>query len=138
MTQTPPRVAGLKPDEVALWNLFGEGKLFQHLREAYQFLQMPDRRAYYLACKWSDKHVFDWGTSWSLGWKEYAVDDRIRNEVSVPGLPILDINIFRWDERTKVVRRIYPLKLCLELRVHLAHNYIQGGVFYRCPGGGIK
>lgn len=53
-------------DEIALWNALVEHD--EKPRYAAQRLGIPWRRVYYIVSKWSDKGLYEWGTSADLGW----------------------------------------------------------------------
>lgn len=102
------RIQGLKLDEVLLWNLFGDPEgTFANIRDAAAFMGMHPKRAYYLACKWSDKNVYEWGTSWDLGWKEQG--DKYGALCSVEALPIFDDENFVMTSGNLAIRRPTPM-----------------------------
>lgn len=59
-----------KPDELALWNAFGEDPE-QHVWPRYAgiALNMPPRRVQYLCEKWARQGIYDYGVACDLGWK---------------------------------------------------------------------
>lgn len=64
-----------RPDEIALWNSFGQGAepingLYYHwVRDAAQALGIPHKRAEYLCIKWAEQGIYEYGVSAQLGWK---------------------------------------------------------------------
>lgn len=58
-----------RPDEDALWLMFGPGRKYQWPRDAAVALGMPTNRMVYLLNKWADQGRYEWGTTMDLGWK---------------------------------------------------------------------
>jgi hypothetical protein len=72
-----------KPDEIALWDAFGDGAPHQWPRDAGIALGIPSGRVEYLCEKWSRQGVYDYGVAASLGWKEpvvHAADHTVGSE----------------------------------------------------------
>ena len=62
-----PLGAGAKPDEVALWDALIAG---EWPRDAGRRLGIPEGRVRYLCHKWGDRGIYDWGTTYDLGWPD--------------------------------------------------------------------
>lgn len=59
----------MKEDEKRLLKALANSKDdYPSLRKIARVLEIHEKRVYYLACKWSDKGYYDWGTSHDLGW----------------------------------------------------------------------
>ena len=59
----------MKPDEKALLKAFSNSKDdYPRIRDIAIELGMPEKRLYYIVCKWADKGFYDWGTWSDLGW----------------------------------------------------------------------
>ena len=61
-----------KQDEKDLFELLRKGNI--SMREAGQQLGIPPRRVQYIAFKWNDKRIWEWGVCHDLGWfRDYAI-----------------------------------------------------------------
>ena len=54
-----------KPDEIALWEMVMSG---EWARDAGKALGIHPKRVWRLCEKWSDKGIYEYGTSADLGW----------------------------------------------------------------------
>jgi len=59
----------MKDDEKALLKAFSNSNdEYPRIRDIAAHLGMPQKRLYYIVCKWADKGFYDWGTWSDLGW----------------------------------------------------------------------
>ena len=59
----------MRDDEKALLKAFSNSKdKYPRIRDIAVLLGMPEKRLYYIVCKWSRKGNYEWGTNHDLGW----------------------------------------------------------------------
>ena len=78
----------MKEDEAQLWLSFGNGRAYEHPREAAVAMDMPfNRLAYLTESKWSREGVYEYGVVCDLGWKVQcnAADSKTLQAISVRG-----------------------------------------------------